>query len=302
MAEKVFLVDDDADVRDAVSMLLSTADHKVEVFEPGQALLDRVTPEDAGCMVLDVRLPGMDGLELQRALYRQGIRMPVVFITGHGDIPMAVRAVNAGALDFLEKPFDPETFLAKVDDCVKRYGHCTVVASEGAQYADGSFLASGEGKDAFGHVQLGGVAPTLAAMVKEGLGYKYHWALADYLQRSARHIASATDVEQAYAVGRAAVEFALEGRNAVMPIIRRLSDDPYRWDIDAVEVEQVASSEVHMPRDYITDDGFGITAAARRYLQPLIAGEAPPPYRNGLPDYVRLANKSVPKKLAPFKE
>lgn len=203
---------------------------------------------------------------------------------------------------FPEIPFERETFLAKVDECVQRYGHCTVVASEGARYADGSFLASGEAKDAFGHVQLGGVAPTLAAMVKEGLGYKYHWALADYLQRSARHIASATDVEQAYAVGRAAVEFALEGRNAVMPIIRRLSDAPYRWDVDAVEVEQVASSEVHMPRDYITDDGFGITAAARRYLQPLIAGEAPPPYRNGLPDYVRLTNKSVPKKLAPFKE
>jgi 6-phosphofructokinase 1 len=140
----------------------------------------------------------------------------------------------------------------------------------------------------------------LAGMVKEQLGEKYHWAVADYLQSSARHITSATDVEQAYAVGRAAVEFALEGRNAVMPAIRRLSDDPYEWDIDCVDLADVANVETGLPRDYITEDGYGITDACRRYLQPLIAGESWPPYRNGLPDYVRLRNVAVEPRLAPF--
>ena len=202
---------------------------------------------------------------------------------------------------FPEIAFEREDFLARVDASVKRHGYCAIVASEGVRDADGNFLSEGGSRDAFGHVQLGGVAPRLAEMVKAELGHKYHWAVADYLQRSARHIASATDVEQAWAVGRAAVEFALEGRNAVMPTIRRLADDPYEWDIGAVELEQVANVEAKMPRDYITDDGFGITEAARRYLQPLIMGEDWPPYRNGLPDYVRLRNVAVDKKLPPFK-
>ncbi len=202
---------------------------------------------------------------------------------------------------FPEITFDREAFLAQVDACVERCGYCAIVASEGVRDASGQFLSEAGTRDAFGNVQLGGVAPKLAGMVKEELGHKYHWAVADYLQRSARHIASATDVEQAYAVGRAAVEFALEGRNAVMPIIRRLADDPYEWDIDAVELEQVANVEAKMPRDYITEDGFGITAPARRYLQPLIEGEAWPPYRRGLPDYVRLRNMGMEKKLPPFK-
>lgn len=202
---------------------------------------------------------------------------------------------------FPEIAFEREDFLARVDACVKRHGYCAIVASEGVRDADGNFLSEGGSRDAFGHVQLGGVAPRLAEMVKAELGHKYHWAVADYLQRSARHIASATDVEQAWAVGRAAVEFALEGRNAVMPTIRRLADDPYEWDIGAVELEQVANVESKMPRDYISDDGFGITEAARRYLQPLIMGEDWPPYRNGLPDYVRLRNAAVDKKLPPFK-
>ena len=201
---------------------------------------------------------------------------------------------------FPEIAFDREAFLASVDEQVRRHGYCAIVASEGVRDADGHFLSEAGTRDAFGNVQLGGVAPKLAAMVKEELGQKYHWAVADYLQRSARHIASATDVEQAYAVGRAAVEFALEGRNAVMPIIRRHSDDPYEWDIDAAELGQVANVEAKMPRDYITADGFGITAAARRYLQPLIQGEDWPPYRNGLPDYARLTNAAVERKLPPF--
>ena len=202
---------------------------------------------------------------------------------------------------FPEIPFDQERFLAKVRDCEQRFGYCAIVVSEGTQDSEGRFLAEAGGKDAFGHTQLGGVGPQIAGLVKEHLGYKYHWAVADYLQRSARHIASATDVEQAYAVGRAAVEFALEGRNAVMPVIRRLADDPYEWDIDAVALSEVANVEAAMPREYITEEGYGITEACRRYLQPLIEGEAYPPYRRGLPQYVKLKNTAVPRKLDPFK-
>jgi 6-phosphofructokinase 1 len=201
---------------------------------------------------------------------------------------------------FPEIAFDRARFLAKVRESVERHGYCVVVVSEGAQYADGTFLADAGGKDAFGHTQLGGVAPTIASMIKDALGYKYHWAVADYLQRAARHIASATDVEQAYAVGRAAVEFALAGRNAVMPVIVRKRDEPYRWSVDAVPLARVANVERKMPRSYITRDGFGITAAARKYLAPLIAGEDYPAYRNGLPQYVRLKNVLAPKKLPAF--
>jgi len=201
---------------------------------------------------------------------------------------------------FPEIPFDEARFLDRVRDSVDRHGFCAIVVSEGTRDADGRFLAEAGGKDAFGHTQLGGVGPTIASLVKERLGYKYHWAVADYLQRSARHIASATDVEQAWAVGRAAVEFALAGRNAVMPIIRRLADDPYEWDIDAVPLSEVANVEAAMPREYITEDGYGITDACRRYLQPLIQGEDPPPYRRGLPHYAKLRNVNVPRKLAPF--
>ncbi len=202
---------------------------------------------------------------------------------------------------FPEIPFEQQRFLERVDASVREHGCCAVVASEGARDAAGRLLSESGGRDAFGHVQLGGVAPELADMVKRELGHKVHWALADYLQRSARHIASATDVEQAYAVGRAAVEFALAGRNAVMPTIRRVADAPYEWTIDCVDLADVANGESALPRAYISEDGFGITAACRRYLQPLIAGEAWPPYRDGLPDYVRLANTPVATQLAPFR-
>ena len=202
---------------------------------------------------------------------------------------------------FPEIPFEEQSFLDAVDAAVREHGFCAVVASEGAQDANGRFLSEGGGRDAFGNVQLGGVAPVLSGLVKERLGHKVHWAVADYLQRSARHIASATDVEQAYAVGRAAVELALAGRNAVMPAIKRVRDTPYEWTIDSVALADVANIETGLPRDYITADGFGITAACRRYLAPLIAGEDPPPYRNGLPDYVRLRNAAVAPRLAPFR-
>jgi len=199
-----------------------------------------------------------------------------------------------------EVPFERERFLAKVKATVDRIGYCVIVVSEGAQYADGTFVADAGGKDAFGHTQLGGVAPTIAEMVKGELGYKYHWAVADYLQRAARHIASRTDVEQAYAVGKAAVEFAVAGKNAVMATIVRTSDSPYRWKIGEVPLARVANVERKMPKSYISKDGFGITAKVRRYLAPLIEGEDHPKYVAGLPSYVRLKNQLVRKKLPTF--
>jgi len=198
---------------------------------------------------------------------------------------------------FPEITFDKPAFLAKVKHSVDTNGYCVIVVSEGTHYADGRFLAEAGTRDAFGHAQLGGVGPVVANMVKEELGYKYHWAVADYLQRAARHIASKVDVEQAYAVGKAAVEFAIAGRNAVMPAIIRKSSKPYRWSIEAVPLSAVANVEKTVPRNFITADGFGITAACRRYLEPLIAGEDYPPYKNGLPDYVRIKGKSVRRKL-----
>jgi 6-phosphofructokinase 1 len=200
-----------------------------------------------------------------------------------------------------EVPFHRRRFLARVKETVSRRGYCVIVVSEGAQYADGTFVAEAGTRDAFGHAQLGGVAPTIANMVKEALGYKYHWAVADYLQRAARHIASATDVAQAYAVGKAAVEFALAGKNAVMPTIVRKSESPYRWAIGEAPLARVANKERKMPKRFISADGFGITAAARRYLAPLIEGEDYPAYRNGVPQYVRLKNQLVAKKLPSFR-
>jgi len=198
---------------------------------------------------------------------------------------------------FPEVAFDQEAFLARVDQCVKDYGYCVVVASEGAHTADGRFLADSGLKDAFGHTQLGGVAPALATMVREALGYKFHWAVADYLQRAARHIASATDVEQAYAVGKAAVEMAVAGKQAIMPIIVRESASPYRWSIGEAPLSEVANQEKMMPKDFISDCGFAITDKCREYLQPLIEGESFPPFENGIPKFTTIRGKLADKKL-----
>jgi ATP-dependent phosphofructokinase / diphosphate-dependent phosphofructokinase len=202
---------------------------------------------------------------------------------------------------FPERVFDEKAFIDKVKATVERVGWCTVVASEGIRNAEGQFLADAGTRDSFGHAQLGGVAPVLAALVKEKLGFKYHWALPDYLQRSARHMASKTDAEQAYAVGKAAVDYALKDMNAVMPVIVRTSDSPYRWKIEPASLEKIANHEKKMPNNFLTRDGFGITAAARRYLSPLIQGEAPLPYgKDGLPKYVQLKNAAVKRKLPAF--
>lgn len=198
---------------------------------------------------------------------------------------------------FPEIPFDRAKFLERVSAQVAEYGYCTVVVSEGVRDQDGRFLSDQGMRDAFGHAQLGGVAPVIAGMIRDELGLKYHWAVADYLQRAARHIASKTDVEQAYALGREALRLALRGHNAVMPAIERRSSRPYRWKIGVAPLDKVANVEKKMPRSFISRDGFGITAKCREYLEPLIRGEDYPPYRNGLPRYVRLKNIAVPKKL-----
>ena len=198
---------------------------------------------------------------------------------------------------FPEIPFVRRDFLKKVRQSVNDYGYCVIVVSEGAQFKSGKFLADQGTRDAFGHAQLGGVAPVVAQMVRDNLGYKYHYAIADYLQRSARHIASAVDVKQAYAVGEAAVKFAVQGKSAVMPVIKRTSDKPYRWKIESAPLGRIANKEKMVPRRYITKDGFGITEAGRRYLAPLIKGEDYPPYVNGLPKVAKLRNVSVKPKL-----
>ena len=198
---------------------------------------------------------------------------------------------------FPEVEFDQKKFTARVDALVKKHGFCTVIVSEGCHNADGTFLAEQGTKDAFGHAQLGGAAPVVAGMVKDALGYKFHWAVADYLQRAARHIASATDVKQAYEVGAAAVKLALKGHNAVMPTIERTSDSPYRYRIGMAPLDKVANVEKPMPRKFITADGFGITEACKRYLRPLIQGEDSPKFRNGMPVYATLKNVAVPRKL-----
>ena len=202
---------------------------------------------------------------------------------------------------FPEIAFDQAKFVARVDKLVKSHGYCTVVVSEGCHTADGKFLAEQGTRDAFGHAQLGGAAPVIAGIVKDALGHKFHWAVADYLQRSARHIASATDVKQAYELGAKAVALALAGHNAVMPTIERTSDAPYRYRIGTAPLAKVANVEKFMPRDFITKDGFGITDKCKRYLAPLIRGEDYPTFaKDGLPRYVTLKNVAVPKKLPPF--
>ncbi|MCH2262055.1 MAG: 6-phosphofructokinase [Candidatus Thioglobus autotrophicus] len=201
---------------------------------------------------------------------------------------------------FPEVDFDEKAFLDKVDNNVKEFGYCTIVVSEGTKWPDGRFLAEQDTRDDFGHAQLGGAAPVVANLIKNALGYKFHWAVADYLQRSARHLASNSDVEQAYALGQAAVEMALEGKNSVMPAIVRISNNPYKWEIGCGELKDVANVEKMMPKNYISTDGFSITDSCREYLLPLIGGENYPPYNDGLPNYVVLKKSKVVQKLPPF--
>ena len=198
---------------------------------------------------------------------------------------------------FPEIAFDAKKFASQIKQCVEDYGYCVIVASEGIQYENGQFVSDSGTRDAFGHAKLGGVAPALATIVRDELGYKEHWAIADYLQRSARHIASKTDVEQAYALGAKAVEFALDGRTDVMMTVKRQSSQPYTWTVDCAPLSEVSNVENKMPRDFINETGTGITQKCRDYMFPLIQGEDYPPYHNGTPVFTKLKLVSEPKKL-----
>jgi len=201
---------------------------------------------------------------------------------------------------FPEVEFDEQKFLGKVDAMVKKHGYCTVVVSEGVHYKDGKFLAETGLKDSFGHAQLGGAATVISGMVQSKLGLKNHWAVADYLQRAARHIASKTDVDMAYAMGKAAVQFAIKGHNAIMPTVDRISNKPFKWKVGMADLSKVANVEKMMPKNFITKDGYGITKKCREYLLPLIKGEDYPPYKDGMPKYVRMKGVAVKKKLKKF--
>jgi len=224
------------------------------------------------------------------------------WIAAAAGLPATDRNAPPHIILFPEVPFDEAAFLARVKSTVERVGYCSVVVSEGLKSADGKFLAEAGTTDAFGHTQLGGVGPLIAQLVKSKLGYKYHWAVPDYLQRSARHLASKSDVAQAYAVGKAAVEYALAGKNAVMPVIKRVSSTPFKWKIESAPITKIANIEKKLPKNFITRDGFGITAAARTYFEPLIRGEDVPPYdpKTGLPKYARLKGVLAKKKLAKY--
>ncbi len=198
---------------------------------------------------------------------------------------------------FPERPFELTSFCEQVQNTVQKLGYCVVVASEGIKTLEGDYVSANSTCDAFGHTQLGGVAPYLAHQLQQRHGLKCHWAVSDYLQRSARHSASQTDVDQAYALGQQAVKLALQGKTGIMLTIIRESISPYRWTIGSVPLNQVANQETKLPSYFIDSTGFGITEACRDYLLPLIQGEAYPPYVRGLPDYVRLKNQAVVKKL-----
>ena len=201
---------------------------------------------------------------------------------------------------FPEIPFSEKDMLIKVKQSVKKFGYCVLVVSEGIRKKNGNFISDSDRKDAFGHQQLGGVAPRIASIINNSLGFKYHWAVSDYLQRSARHIASKTDLKQAYALGKAAVDLALSGENAVMPIIIRKKTKKYDWDIGKIALSKVANIEKQLPKRFISKDGFSITSSCKKYLLPLIQGEAYPPYKNGIPDIARLKKTLVRKKLKKF--
>ena len=182
-----------------------------------------------------------------------------------------------------EVTFNQKDFLALVKQVVAKHGYCVVVVSEGVKNSKGKFLAESDRRDAFGHSQLGGIAPFISELINNKLKIKNHWAVADYLQRSARHIASKVDLEQAEAVGSYAIKYALAGMNGVMPIIVRSKGPKYKWSIEAAPLSKIANLEKKLPRSFISKNGMNVTQKAIDYLMPLIQGESHPPYKNGIP-------------------
>ena len=219
------------------------------------------------------------------------------WIAASGGLAASKKGEAPHIILFPEIPFYREAFIERIETTVRQKGYCVIVASEGIRYSDGAHISGSMQRDAFGHQQLGGVAPTLASMIKQSTGYKYHWALSDYLQRSARHLASKIDLDHAYAAGRRAVEMAIEGKTSLMVTIEREKGEKYKWFLGEASLEKVANMEKKMPRNFITKDGFGITKKAKDYLKPLIIGEDFPPFKSGLPQYVKLKNILTAKKL-----
>lgn len=300
---------DSADTCLKVSQLAATMDYPVQAIHVPKTVDNDLPLTDccpgfgsvAKYVAVSIREAGFDVASMAKTSTKVFIMEVMGRHAGWIAAAAGLAAQNAGdaphIILFPEVPFDEARFCEKVGKCVERYGYCAVVVSEGVKNSEGRFLADAGLRDAFGHAQLGGVAPVIAQLVKEKLGFKYHWAVSDYLQRAARHIASKVDVDQAYAVGKAAVELALKGHNSVMPTIVRVADKPYKWKVGMAQLDEVANQEKMLPPEFIAGDGFSITAKARRYLSPLIKGEDYPPYRDGLPQYVTLRNTPVPKKL-----
>jgi 6-phosphofructokinase 1 len=197
--------------------------------------------------------------------------------------------------------FDENKFLKETKTIVKNYGYCVIVASEGIKNKKNQFIASSASKDSFGHAHLGGVAPKLANIISNKLSYKVHWAVADYLQRAARHLGSSVDVKQAYAIGFKALHYAKKGVDGVMLTIKKQKAKTYKWEIKYTKLQNVANFEKELPKSFITKDGFGITSICKSYIKDLISGEDFPPYKNGVPDYAKLKLPLVKKKLKKFK-
>ena len=187
-----------------------------------------------------------------------------------------------------EVPFNEEKFLQGVESDISKFGYSVIVASEGLKDSNGNLYSEAGQKDSFGHSQLGGLSPKIAKLIKDKIGLKYHWAVSDYLQRSARHLSSMTDIEQAIAVGRYAVDFALSGKTGIMPVIKRVSNDPYRWEIAEGDLSEIANQEKLVPDNYIAENKFRINSSGIAYLKPLIQGESFPDFFSGLPKYEQL--------------
>ena len=200
-----------------------------------------------------------------------------------------------------EVTFNLNNFLSKIKKVVNQNGYCVIVASEGVKNNKGKFLAETDAKDAFGHAQLGGVAPYLSSIINKKLKLKNHWAVSDYLQRSARHIASKTDLLHAEAVGIHAVKYAIKGMNGVMPVIVRGKGEKYSWKIEPAPLSKIANVEKKLPKSFISKDGFDVTSKAIKYLQPLILGEAFPNFKDGIPASEKLKLIEVTKKLPVWK-
>ena len=203
---------------------------------------------------------------------------------------------------FPEIQFNQSSFLKKVKETTIKYGYCVIVASEGIKDNKNKFLSDSGLKDSFGHAQLGGVAPVLSSIITNKLKYKVHWAVSDYLQRAARHIASTVDVDQAYALGLESIKVAkLDNNNIMLTIKSTKIKQKYKWSISSTNLNNVANVEKMLPKNFIKSNGFEITRSCKEYISNLIQGEDYPSYDNGIPQYAKLECKTIKKKLPAYK-